>query len=152
MLAIKKMFVMIILASALFSPNVVAHAGETVSQRTLLKAVNSIRAQYNLPGLALHPALQKAAREQSVLMARAGKMTHKVGWRHSFSARLKRVGYRGIAAENIARGQKSLQRVLRGWMNSPGHRRNMLHPRMRYFGLDVVKGGGRNYWAMILGG
>ena len=69
-----------------------------------------------------------------------------------FKARLKRVGYRGLAAENIARGQKSLGRVLAGWMKSPGHRRNMLHPRMRYFGLAAAKNGGRNYWAMVLGG
>lgn len=136
----------------IFSVSSLAQARDGLSQRTVLKAVNAIRAQHRLPKLALHPALQKAAREQSVLMAKAGKMSHKVGWRHGFSARLKRVGFRGLAAENIARGQKTLQRVLRGWMNSPGHRRNMLHPRMRYFGLSAVKGGGRNYWAMILGG
>ena len=130
-----------------FTP-IAAHAG----QKQVLDAVNAIRAQHRLPRLRLHPALQKAAAEQSILMARTGKMSHKVGFRHGFSSRLKRVGYHGLAAENIARGQKTLRRVLSGWMRSPGHRRNMLHPRMRYLGLSVAKGGGRNYWAMVLGG
>ncbi len=122
------------------------------SSATILQAVNQIRLANGLTKLQLHPALQRAAKEQSVLMARKQKMAHKVGFGQSFSARLKRVGYRGLAAENIARGQKTLTRVLKGWMNSPGHRKNMLHPRMRYFGLSVAKSGGRNYWAMVLGG
>lgn len=122
------------------------------TQNGILNAVNTLRTSHGLPKLALHPALERAAREQSVLMARKGRMSHKVGFRHSFSARLKRAGYRGLAAENIAKGQTSLQRVLEAWMNSRGHRRNMLHPRMRYFGLSVAKSRGKNYWTMVLGG
>lgn len=119
---------------------------------SVVQAVNTIRAAHGLSALAPHPSLQKAANEQSVLMARAGKMAHTVARGHSFSSRLKRVGYRGLAAENIARGQKNLQSVLRGWMNSRGHRRNILHPRMKYFGLAAAKSGGRKYWTMALGG
>ncbi len=79
-------------------------------------------------------------------------MAHTVRRGYDLGSRLKRVGYRGLAAENIARGEASVQRILKGWMSSPGHRRNMLNPRMRYFGLSVVKGGGHKYWAMVLGG
>ena len=125
---------------------------EANSQAQMVKAVNSIRAQFRLAPLQLHPALQKAALEQAQLMARTGKMAHKVKWGQGFSDRLKRVGYRGLAAENIARGQPTLGRVLSGWLKSPGHRRNMLHPRMRYFGLAASNGGGRKYWAMVIGG
>ena len=122
------------------------------NQNAILTAVNTIRAQYRLPLLQLHPSLQQAASEQAQLMADTGKMAHKVRRGEGFKARLKRVGYRGLAAENIAHGQRSLGRVLAGWMKSPGHRRNMLHPRMRYFGLAAAKNGGRPYWAMVLGG
>ena len=142
-----------LLATFLFSLVVLtgsptAHAYDS----NVVQAVNKIRVAHGLNRLQLHPALQKAAREQSKLMAKSGKMSHKVSWRHSFSKRMKRVGYRSLAAENIARGQRSLDRVLRAWMNSRGHRRNMLHPRMKYFGLAVVNGNGSNYWAMVLGG
>lgn len=132
-----------------------AHSGTEagpLSNAEAVRAVNMIRAQHKLTPLKLHPALQKAARQQSRLMSKAGKMSHKVGWRNSFSARMKRVGYRRLAAENIAYGQASLDRVLRAWMNSSGHRRNMLHPRMRYFGLAYSTRKGKKYWTMILGG
>jgi uncharacterized protein YkwD len=142
--------VFLVLAFVISTVGTQAVAGS--SSTTILRSVNAIRSAHRLPKLQLHPALQKAAKEQSVLMARKQKMAHRVGFGHSFSARLKRAGYRGLAAENIARGQKTLARVLKGWMNSPGHRKNMLHPRMRYFGLSVAKSGGRNYWAMVLGG
>ncbi len=122
------------------------------SQSQIVQAVNAIRQHNGLPPLQLHPSLQRAAAEQAKLMAQSGKMSHKVGYGHGFKARLKRAGFRGLAAENIAHGQKSLGRVLKGWLASPGHRRNMLHPRMRYFGLSAKKSGGGNYWAMVLGG
>ena len=140
-----------VLAVALSSTvsSVQADAG---SQYQILQAVNSIRQQHRLPPLQIHPSLQKAAKEQARLMARTGKMAHKVGRGHGFSARLRRVGYRGLAAENIAKGQETLSHVLGAWLKSPGHRRNMLHPRMRYFGLAANRKDGRNYWAMVLGG
>lgn len=132
-----------------FSVVTTAHA---VDHRNIISAVNKIRMAHGLNRLSLDPRMQKAAMQQAVLMASKRRMSHSVGWGNSFSARLKRVGHRGTAAENIARGQRSLSRVLRSWMKSRGHRRNMLDPRMRTFGLSVAKGGGKNYWAMVLGG
>ncbi|MEE9314110.1 MAG: CAP domain-containing protein [Rhizobiaceae bacterium] len=145
----KRLIIIFALVMSVFTTSP-AIAGQ--SSAAFVRAVNKIRVAHGLNKLQLHPALQKAAREQSVLMARKQKMAHTTGFGQSFASRLKRVGYRGLAAENIARGQKTLKRVLSGWMNSPGHRRNMLHPRMRYFGLSAAKAGGRNYWAMVLGG
>ena len=141
------------IAAALFilaSPALVHHA--TAKNAQVLNAVNHIRAAHGLRPLTLHPALQKAADRQSLIMAKTGRMAHTAARGYDFKSRLARVGYRGLAAENIARGQESLSRVLRGWLNSPGHRRNMLHPRMRYLGLSVARGGGKPYWTMVLGG
>jgi uncharacterized protein YkwD len=39
------------------------------------------------------------------------------------------------AGENIARGQKTAQRVMTAWMNSPGHRKNILNPRFGRIGV-----------------
>ncbi len=132
--------------------SVMSHAEDEFSQQNMLSAVNAIREQHNVAQLQPHPQLQEMARKQSRLMARFGKMSHKVIWFNGFQARLRRAGYRGLAAENIAEGQQTLQKVLQTWMNSPGHRRNMLHPRMRYFGMALAKGKGRNYWTLVLGG
>ncbi|MEP1207442.1 MAG: CAP domain-containing protein [Rhizobiaceae bacterium] len=146
--------VLLIVGIILFAINasVTTVAAGAGSQSQILKAVNAIRVHHRLAPLQLHPSLQRAAAEQAKLMARSGKMAHRVRFGQGFKARLRRVGYRGLAAENIAKGQRSLNHVLKAWMNSRGHRRNMLHPRMRYFGLSAAKGGGRNYWAMVLGG
>jgi len=129
-----------------------ANTAHAIDNRAMLSAVNEIRLAHGLNRLSLDARMQKAAKQQAVLMASRRKMSHSVGWGNSFSSRLKRVGHRGTAAENIARGQRSLSAVLKSWMRSPGHRRNMLNPRMRTVGLSVAKGGGKNYWAMVLGG
>ena len=152
MINFRKLSLMLSVLAIVLSASVSTVLADAGSQYQILQAVNSIRQQYRLPLLRIHPSLQKAADEQARLMARTGKMAHKVGRGHGFSARLRRVGYRGLAAENIARGQESLGRVLRAWLKSPGHRRNMLHPRMRFFGLAANRKGSRNYWAMVLGG
>ncbi|MGY9049442.1 MAG: CAP domain-containing protein, partial [Rhodobacterales bacterium] len=65
------------------------------------------------------------------------------------AARAGAVGFRYCSlAENIAKGQKSLEAVMAGWAGSPGHRRNMLKRDVRVFGLARAKG---NIWVMELG-
>ncbi|MEO1398545.1 MAG: CAP domain-containing protein [Pseudomonadota bacterium] len=124
----------------------------TAASPSVVKSVNALRAAHGLPPLKAHPRLTSAAKQQAALMARTGRMAHTAARGYSFRSRMRKLGYRGIAAENIAKGQPNLKSVLRGWMNSRGHRKNILHPRMKFLGLSKAKGGGRNYWAMVLGG
>lgn len=59
------------------------------------------------------------------------------------------ISYRS-AAENIAMGQTSAQEVVRSWLNSPGHRRNILNPNYTHIGVGYVEGGtGRFYWTQM---
>ncbi len=55
--------------------------------------------------------------------------------------------------ENIACGQRSAAEVVRGWMNSPGHRANILRPEFTRIGVGLA-GGGRagTYWTQLFGG
>ncbi|MCC3770016.1 CAP domain-containing protein [Streptomyces sp. UNOC14_S4] len=59
--------------------------------------------------------------------------------------------HRGIG-ENIACGQRSAAEVVDGWMNSPGHRANILKPDFTHIGIGFV-GGGRvgTYWTQLFG-
>jgi uncharacterized YkwD family protein len=50
------------------------------------------------------------------------------------------VNYRG-SAENIAAGQKTPEEVMKAWMDSQGHRNNILHPDFRQIGVGIVDGG-----------
>lgn len=116
--------------------------------------VAQIRAEYGLPALAADPLLEQAALQQATNMARAGRMTHNTGWGKDFVSRLKSNGIAGAAAENVAYGQKDLSSLFTAWMNSQGHRRNILDPSYTRFGLAYVKESPtseRRYWAMVVG-
>ena len=52
------------------------------------------------------------------------------------------------AGENIAAGQSSPQNVMDSWMNSPGHRKNILNRDFEYIGVGLARGGSYGiYWA-----
>ena len=124
--------------------------GGAVSDETSLA---EIRSSHNLPALHADPALEKAALQQATYMARSGRMNHRTGWGKDFVSRMKDNGIGGAAAENIAHGAMSEGRLFSMWMNSAGHRRNMLDPRFTRFGLAYVyEAGGskRRYWALVL--
>lgn len=53
-----------------------------------------------------------------------------------------------FAAENIAKGQTSLDEVMKGWADSPGHRKNMAHKEITEFALARAPG---DIWVMVLG-
>lgn len=67
-------------------------------------------------------------------------------------ARVRRAGYNDcIVAENIAWGYPRSEQIITGWMNSPGHRRNMLHPRIEEFGVGITQGPRGPYWVLVVG-
>jgi len=67
-------------------------------------------------------------------------------------ARVTTVGYNAcIVAENIAWGYPRPEQIITGWMNSPGHRRNMLHPRIEEFGVGITMGPRGPYWVLVVG-
>ncbi len=71
----------------------------------------------------------------------------------AFDYWLRSGGYAGRCdAENIAEGQKSPREVFGSWMNSPGHRANILNPSYRDVGVAALAGAGGELWVMELGG
>ena len=56
------------------------------------------------------------------------------------------------AAENIAWGQKSAEAVMESWMNSPGHKANILNGNLTKIGVGCVKYNGRYYWVQVFTG
>jgi uncharacterized protein YkwD len=112
------------------------------------EALNGLRAQVDAPPLVLSPQLQAAAEAHGRDMVTKGYFDHKGRDGSSIATRVKREGYRYcFAAENIARGQKSLNDVMGGWAMSPGHWKNILSKEAREFGLARVG----TTWVMVLG-
>lgn len=113
-----------------------------------------IRTGNGLSRLVADPKLEKAALQQAGYMASTGRMAHTTGWGKDFAARMKDNQVEGAAAENIAQGRMDMGKLFSMWMNSPGHRRNMLDPRFSKFGLAYVREGNgseRKYWALVVG-
>jgi uncharacterized protein YkwD len=109
------------------------------SERSLLRAVNGVRASYGLARLSVDPALQRAARGYSRTMLRTNQFTH-----GDMGARLQAQGARGPRfGENLAWGTGSwatASRIVANWMASPGHRANLLRPGWRRIGIGAVRG------------
>ena len=68
-------------------------------------------------------------------------------------SRLDAVGYAySSAAENVAWNQPSAQSVVNGWMNSPGHRANILDTYVTEMGAAMARSlRGEPYWIQVLG-
>jgi uncharacterized protein YkwD len=114
--------------------------------------LTEIRTSHDLPPLAYDARLEKAALQQAAYMARSGRMEHTTGRGKDFTRRMKKNGVDAPAAENIAQGRMDMEKLFSMWMNSSGHRRNMLDPRFNRFGLAYAgEADGRKYWALVVG-
>lgn len=95
--------------------------------------------------------LIRIAHEQAAAMAAKDKLDHDV--LGGFNARVNSAGA-GRAAENIAFGYDSFPKTLNQWIDSTGHRRNLLLHGASRVGVASVKSAttGRTYWAMEIAG
>ena len=121
--------------------NVVLYTNE----KRMLDLHNRTRVDRGLPRLCVHPALQRAARAHSLDMINRDYFSHNTkGSGKTFDVRIKEAGYRyRSAAENIAGGpgaQGSVDSIFRAWMNSSGHRSNILDRRFREVGIGAATG------------
>lgn len=109
--------------------------------RDVLDRINAVRARHGLRPLVLSRGLMAAARQHSLEMVRQGYFAHESADGSSFDRRIRRY-YRRLrsAGENIAFGCPDLgaEEAMKLWMESAGHRRNILDPRWREIGISIV--------------
>lgn len=115
----------------------------------VLNLVNEERAKYNAPPLKWDDKLAKLAENHCKDMINRNFFSHNTPDGKTPFDRMKAAGISYIAAgENIAAGQSSPQSVMESWMNSSGHRKNILNPDFEYIGIGIVRGGSYGiYWA-----
>ncbi|KAK9765589.1 hypothetical protein K7432_005950 [Basidiobolus ranarum] len=115
----------------------------------MLSLVNQQRQQNGIKPLKLNNHLVQAAQRHTDYQARVNQMTHDEPGR-PLSTRVSETGFNWRAiGENVARGYSSIEIVMQGWMNSAGHRRNILNPQFTSFGSGYVANG--NYWTQVFG-
>ncbi|GAA3205328.1 hypothetical protein GCM10010468_20270 [Actinocorallia longicatena] len=108
---------------------------------------NAERAKAGCPALRREPKLVISARAHSKDMAVNNYFSHTSQDGSSPWDRIKRTGYTGGAAENIAAGYTSAKAVMDGWMNSAGHRANILNCDLKALGVGWYD----NYWTQNFG-
>ena len=107
-------------------------------------SLNGFRASHGLSQLRTDGTLIALASEHSADMARRDSLDHDGFMAHR--------GPRGARAENVAYGCNDSACVIQQWVNSSGHRKNMLIPGLTRYGLaSAVSPSGRTYWTLLVG-
>lgn len=117
----------------------------------VIRLTNQERAKNGLSPLKADWQLSRVARYKSADMRDKGYFSHTSPTYGSPFTMMKNfnINYRS-AAENIAAGQPSAQAVVKAWMESPGHRKNILTPNFTHIGVGYVKGGSYGtYWTQM---
>lgn len=122
---------------------------QTSYMKQVVSLVNVERAKYGLAPVTIDSSMEKAALVRSREIQTSFAHTRPDG--SSFSTALKDAGvsYRQCG-ENIAWGQKTPEEVMNGWMNSSGHRANILNSSYTRIGVGYVQNAsGTGYWVQL---
>jgi uncharacterized protein YkwD len=117
-------------------------------ERDLLAAINRERATRNLPPLRLSDDIARVARFHSTEMAEGGILSHLSAAGKTFTERLVEASIAFAAnGENVARSETFVADLIhRSFMESPGHRENILNPEFDEVGIGIVRGAGKAYF------
>lgn len=113
-----------------------------ITKEAIVRLTNEVRSAHGLQELNENRLLDSVAEERARDMLQKAYFGHVSPTGQRASDVALRTGYEyGIIAENIAQGLfPTNQRLIDRWMQSPGHRRNMLSPCIRDIGVAIVKG------------
>jgi uncharacterized YkwD family protein/spore coat assembly protein SafA len=120
----------------------------TAYESEVVRLVNQKRAEHGLKPLAQDWQLSRVARYKSQDMKDLGYFSHTSPTYGSPFDMMKSFGisYR-TAGENIAKGYSTPEAVVNAWMNSPGHRANILNSTYTHIGVGYISSG--NYWTQM---
>lgn len=127
----------------------------SATEAEVMRLTNAERRKAGCGSLTASSQLTQAARGHSRDMVDNGYFSHSGRDGSSAGDRIERVGYRWRTyGENIAQGQTSAQSVMSGWMNSSGHRANILNCSFTQIGVGLSRGssgGGPMTWTQVFG-
>jgi uncharacterized YkwD family protein len=117
-------------------------------EQKVVELTNAERAKYGLPALKVDTALSNVARTKSQDMLNKNYFSHTSPTYGSPFDMMKQFGisYR-TAGENIAMGQRTPEEVVQAWMNSSGHRANILNNTYTHIGVGYVAQ--KNIWTQM---
>ncbi len=114
----------------------------------VVRLVNAERAKEGLSALKSDSTVQSAAQVRAQEIVSTFSHTRPNGSSCFTALEAAGVRYSG-AGENIAYGQKSPEDVVNAWMNSPGHRANIMNKNFTTIGVGCYKSGNTYYWSQF---
>jgi len=141
-------------ASNPLKPSSMIPENETSAEAAkVLMLTNEYRARNNLGPLTWNPKLALAAQRYAEQMANEGFFSHTSSAGVTVGQRITSAGYDWWTyGENIAYGYSTPEKVMEGWINSSGHRANLLAQSYQDLGVGYAEGGtGVAYWVQDFG-
>lgn len=128
-----------------------SQADVKTAENNVIRLVNIERGKVGLPSFKTNWELSRIARYKSQDMINKGYFSHISPTYGSPFNMIENFGIKFSAAgENIAMGQKTPEQVMIAWMNSPGHRSNILNPAYTEIGVGLAKdNNGSCYWTQM---
>lgn len=114
----------------------------------VVELVNEERAKEGLAPLTVDKKVQAAAQVRAVEIKTSFSHTRPNGSNFATALKEQDVTYRR-SGENIAWGQRSPQEVVNAWMNSAGHRANIMNKNFTKIGVGYYQHNGVNYWSQL---
>ncbi|MCO5990396.1 CAP domain-containing protein [Actinoallomurus spadix] len=121
------------------------------AESAVVRLTNVQRAAHGCTALRVDTRLRTAARLHSADMRDRNYFDHNSRDGRTPWDRIKAAGYTTPGAENIAKGYATPEAVVQGWMNSPGHRANILNCSLKAVGIGVAYGSGGPWWTQDFG-
>ncbi|MFF5104966.1 CAP domain-containing protein [Streptomyces sp. NPDC000134] len=133
------------------APPAAASGQATSAEAEVLRLVNEERAKAGCTPVTADGALAELAESFSRAMAAQGFFDHTDPSGATPWDRAEAAGISNLGGENIARGQADAQAVMDAWMNSEGHRANILNCDFTTLGVGVQFGSGGPWWTQDFG-
>ncbi|MFD0884541.1 CAP domain-containing protein, partial [Streptosporangium algeriense] len=124
--------------------------GASKAVQEVLRLTNAERRAGGCPALRDDPRLRSAAQRHTADMAAGNYLDHTAKDGRTMTDRIKESGFSPLSAwaENLARGQRTPAEVVKAWMASAGHRRNIMNCAYTHVGIGrATSPRGRVYWA-----
>ncbi|WP_034275697.1 CAP domain-containing protein [Haloechinothrix halophila] len=128
------------------TPDVTTSESEPSSEQAsatdrVVRLVNEVRADHGCDAVTVDERIERAASKHSTDMAERNYFSHDTPEGVGFAERIEDEGYSSPGAENIAKGYRTAEDVMDGWMNSDGHRANILNCDLNTIGIGLDTNG-----------
>jgi uncharacterized protein YkwD len=131
------------------APATHADASTPIFQTAINTLTNTARLAHGCKPLKLSSKLSTAAQKHAKDMSKYDYFSHTSRNGTTWSKRIKKTGYKYPGGENIAMGFDTAVSVVQAWLDSPGHRRNILDCNFKKIGVGFAPTG--HYWVQDFG-